>query len=128
MSLFPRIAELIEKTFDKNDTIYRYQSGFRKYFFADSCLSSLNNKTATSLSFYTGMILIDLQKAFHTINHDILRNKLGLSQEATEWFKFYLPNRKFKVHIQSIQSFLQGCILGPLFFLLHTNEMPQIGE
>ena len=99
MSLFPRIAELIEKTLDKNDTIYRYQSGFRKYVFADSCLSSLNIKTATSSGFYTGMILIDLQRAFHTISHDILRNKLGLSQEKTEWFKFYLSNRKFKVHI-----------------------------
>ena len=33
MSLFPRIAELIEKALDKNDTIYRYQSDFKKIFF-----------------------------------------------------------------------------------------------
>ena len=32
---------------DKNDIIYRYQSGFRKFFSTDSCLSYLNNKIAT---------------------------------------------------------------------------------
>ena len=81
------------------------------------------------------MILIDLQKAFDTINHDILISKmkhLGFSKEATLWFKSYLSNRKFKVHINKTFSesgnllcgVPQGSILGPLLFLLYELYFP----
>ena len=79
--LLPLISKIIEKIIhdqtqnflDKN-VIYRYQSGFRKFYSTDSCLSYLNNKIATGFEsgLFTGMILIDLQKAFDTINRDIL--------------------------------------------------------
>ena len=82
ISLLPLVSKTIEKVIhdqtqrflDKNDIIYRYQSGFRKFFSTDSCLSYLNNKIATGFEsgLYTGMILIDLQKAFDTVNYDIL--------------------------------------------------------
>ena len=40
ISLFPLVSKMIEKVkLDKNDIIYRYQSGFRKFFSNDSCLS-----------------------------------------------------------------------------------------
>ena len=45
------------------------------------------------------MILIDLQKAFHTNNLQILIKKmkyLGLSRNVIAWFKSYLSERKFK--------------------------------
>ena len=50
----------------------------------------------------TGMILIDLQKAFDTIDHDVLLQKLyasGFSKRTLNWFKFYLSNRSFKVNL-----------------------------
>ena len=50
----------------------------------------------------TGMILIDLQKVFDTINHDILLNKLsiiGFSDHTVKWFQSYLSNRKSTVNL-----------------------------
>ena len=116
-SLFPLVSKIIEKVIhnqtqsflEKNDIIYRYQSGFRKFFSTDSCLSYLNNKRATSFEsvLYTGMILIGLQKAFDTVNHDILFKKMefiGFSEETTKWFISYLSNWKFKVHIKNLET------------------------
>ena len=85
---------------------------------------------------FTGMLLIDLQKAFDTINHEILLGKLhaiGFSEKTVAWFKSYLSDRAFKVNINNHFSDLskiycgisQGSILGPLPFLLYVNDMPQ---
>ena len=51
-----------------------------------------------------GMIVIDLQKAFDTINHEILLGKLhviGFSEKAVGWFQSYLSYRAFKVNINN---------------------------
>ena len=81
------------------------------------------------------MILIDLQKAFDTINHDILLKKLsiiGFSDHTVKWFQSYLLNREFTVNLKNSFSEVssiscgvpQGSILGPLLFLICVNEMP----
>ena len=64
-----------------NKILYRYQSGFPKNHSTDTCLSYPTDKILTGFDsgFLTGMILIDLQKAFDTINHNILLEKLSLA-------------------------------------------------
>ena len=72
---------------DGNKILYRFQSGFRKHFF---------------FRVHTGTILIDLQKAFDTINQEILINKmkfLKFYKDVILWFKSYLSCRKFKVNL-----------------------------
>ena len=78
------------------------------------------------------MILLDLQKAFDTVDHQILCNKLKLMGiQSTKWFESYLSNRSQLVSIGKTHSDTsavtcgvpQGSILGPLLVLCYVNDM-----
>ena len=100
ISLLPLISKIIEKFIHEQTSIFlsnngllnNYQSGFRKNHSTDSCLTFLHDKTLKGFDkgLMTDMILVDLQKAFDTINHDILLRKLstvGFSNHTICWFK-----------------------------------------
>ena len=85
--------------------LYNHQSGFRAnsknlrlYFLTDEILKWFDK------GLLTGMILIDHQKAFDTLDHDILLQNLKVikfSKGTTQWFIFYLSERIFLVNIES---------------------------
>ena len=58
---------------NENNIVYKHQSGFRPKHSTDTCLSLLNDKILSGIDNekLTGMILIDMQKAFDTIDHAI---------------------------------------------------------
>ena len=115
ISLLSIISKIIEKVIhdqtqtylNENKILFKFQSGFRQNYSTDSCLSYLSNKITTGFEsgLHTGMILIDLQKAFDRINHDILINKMefsGFSKDVISWFKSCLSNRKIIVNFKNL--------------------------
>ena len=97
ISLLPLVSKIIERIIhnqvenflNSHNIIYKYQSGFRVGHSTGSCLSFLSNKIRKGFEEgkLTGMILIDLQKAFDTIDHEILLLKGELACEKS--FVFY---------------------------------------
>ena len=85
ISLLPLISNIIERIIhdqtmnllSTNNVLYKYQSGFRKIHSADTCLSYLYDKITEGFDsgLLNGMVLIHLQKAFNTIDHNIFNHK-----------------------------------------------------
>ena len=88
---------------------------------------------------YTVGVFIDLAKAFDTVDHKILLQKLhhyGVRGTANEWFGSYLENRRQFVVVNGTPSGCstiscgvpQGSILGPLLFILYINDLNTISK
>ena len=85
ISLLPLISTLIEQTIhiqtqeylEITGLIYKFWSSFMKIFSTDSCLVHLTDYIIKDMDKgqHTGMILTDLQKAFDTLDHDVLLKK-----------------------------------------------------
>ena len=120
--------QLIEHL-EKYKIIFDYQSGFRTKHSVNTYLAHLSNQILKGFGARksTGMILIDLQKPFDTLDHQILLKKLkyiGFSPETVRWFEFYLKNRNRIVSLEKSLSeprvlncgIPQGSILVPILF------------
>ena len=113
------------KFLEDNSILFTHQSGFSPKHSTESCLTHLCDRILEGC-------LIDLQKAFNTINHNILIEKLqffNFSEGAIKWVDYYLANRTFIVNVETAFSdpadLKSGVPKGSILFLLYINDLPQ---
>ena len=103
VSILSIVSKVLERSvycqlsdfFTRSSLLYEFQSGFRRKFSTDTCLIHLLDyiRDNNSKGLFTGVIMLDLQKAFDTVDHEILCNKLGYMGVEAKWFKSYLTGR-----------------------------------
>lgn len=147
ISLLPVAGKVLERFINNhimehmegNGFFAKCQGGFRKgkstihtvYNLIKYVWENRNNKK------YVASIYLDLAKAFNTIDHEILLEKLkklNFSDKFTLFIKSYLSERKQRIKLGNIFSELntvpegvpQGSIVGPSLFLIYVNDMENV--
>ena len=147
VSVLPCFSKILEKLMynrisnfiHKHNLLNEYQFGFRQKRSTNQALIVLLDKITAALDngdIVLGVFL-DFSKAFDTVDHQILLNKMykyGIRGIAFKWMESYLSNRRQFVLFKDVKSehanvtcgVPQGSIMGPLLFLLYVNDIANV--
>jgi len=111
LSVFNRIFEKtmynrLKSYIEDNELLYKAQYGFREKFSTQHAILDIVNTIQTNMDkkMFTCGVFIDFKKAFDTVNHTLLLDKLhhyGIRGIVHEWFSSYLANRTQTTHIDN---------------------------
>ncbi len=144
ISLLPAISKIFEKVifkqlyefFTQNKLFYNSQYGFRTEHLRECAVLDAIDRILVEIdkNDIPINIYLDLSKAFNTLDHTILLEKLnyyGINGVALELMESYLTNYTQYAQINDVKSDTlkmmtgvpQGSILGPLLFIIYINDI-----
>ncbi len=129
MSVLPTVAKVFERIvhrqlysyLEENQLLHQEQSGFRPHHSTmDALLKVTDNfRKALDANELLGAVFIDLSKAFDSIDHELLLQKLesyGIHDSGLRWFQNYLSGRRQGYNIRSTLNSATLCLLVLLSF------------
>ncbi|KAF2351298.1 Reverse transcriptase domain [Trinorchestia longiramus] len=144
ISLLPVLSKILEKVIfnqlsthlHKSNLLHPNQYAYRKYTSTQDALLNVTEKIYSDIDNknVTLLLLLDLSKAFDSVEHERLLQKISNLGIATQWFQSYLANRSHAVKLENtisspIQNDFgvpQGSILGPLLFSIFIIDFPSM--
>ena len=127
---------IIHHAFIENKLITDKQWAYRRGYSTELLLVHMTEiwRSAIDSNKVVGIVLVDFQKAFDCVSHNVLLRKLendfGINGVLLDWLRSYLDNRKQYTVLNGIASDLntvksgipQGSVLGPTLFSLYTSD------